>query len=127
VTVTTVVAVMSACVLRHLNPQLSPSPELTSFPSLLLPPDECLAGHTHTHTHAQAKNTAKGMILKAEAEAKAVENLKVKREYELEWKRLGIMEHIAQDGRKVLTGASADRILEEVIVAGFPAGGSKKR
>lgn len=60
------------------------------------------------------------MILKAEAEAKAVENLKVKREYELEWKRLGIMEKIAVDGRKVLTGAAADRVLEEIVVAGFP-------
>ena len=67
------------------------------------------------------------MILKAEAEAKAVENLKVKREYELEWKRLGIMEGIAAEGRKVLTGVAADRILEEVIVAGFPGGNSSKK
>ena len=68
------------------------------------------------------------MILTAEAEAKAVENLKAKREYELEWRRLAIMENIAQSGRKVLTGAAADRILEEIIVAGFPAaGGGKKR
>jgi hypothetical protein len=65
------------------------------------------------------------MVLKAEAEAKAVQNLKVKREYELEWKRLEIMERIAANGRKVLTGSSADRILEEVISAGFPVGGDK--
>jgi hypothetical protein len=30
------------------------------------------------------------------------------------------MEKIAADGRKVLTGAAADRVLEEVVVAGFP-------
>ena len=65
------------------------------------------------------------MILKAEAEAKAVENLKVKREYELEWKRLEIMERIASDGRKVLTGPTADSMLEEVVSAGLP--GRKKK
>ena len=73
----------------------------------------------------QAKNTAQGMILKAEAEAKAIENLRIKREYELEWKRLSIMEDIAANGRKVLTGDAADRILEGVVEAGF-SGGKKK-
>lgn len=68
---------------------------------------------------AAAKNRAQGMILKAEAEAKAVEDLKAKRKYELEWKRLQIMERIAGDGRKVVTGNPADRILEEIIAPGL--------
>ena len=66
------------------------------------------------------------MILKAEAEDKAVDNLKAKREYEVEWKRLATMEKIAREGRKVLTGENADRILDEVISTGIKSSRKQK-
>lgn len=75
---------------------------------------------------AAAKNEAQGMILKAEAEDKAVDNLKAKREYEVEWKRLATMEKIAREGRKVLTGENADRILDEVISTGIKSSRKQK-
>lgn len=66
-----------------------------------------------------ARNQADGMIATAEAEAAAAEKLKVKRKYELEWKRLQVMEDIAGTGRRVITGKSADAMLGQLVDSGL--------
>lgn len=71
---------------------------------------------------AAAKNTAEGMIATAQAEAAAAEKLREKRKYEIEWKRLAVMEEIAGKGRRVISGNAADGLIEQIVESGLKSG-----
>ncbi|CAE7661718.1 unnamed protein product [Symbiodinium microadriaticum] len=68
---------------------------------------------------AAARNQAEGMIATAQAEAEAAEKLKEKRRYEIEWKRLKVMEEIAGRGRRVITGKAADVMINQLVDSGL--------
>jgi hypothetical protein len=68
---------------------------------------------------AAARNQAEGMIATAEAEAAAAQKLKEKRKYEIEWKRLQVMEEVASTGRRVISGKSADAMLSQLVESGL--------
>merc|ERR1712146_489718 len=55
-------------------------------------------------TLARANNNSKSLIAVAEAENNSTAGLEVKRKYELEWQRLQIMEKLAMEGRRFVTG-----------------------
>merc|ERR1712086_1083146 len=58
---------------------------------------------------AVSESKAAAMIAKAEAEADGAEALKDKRRYELEWKKLGVLESIAgNQSRKFITGEEGE-------------------
>lgn len=63
----------------------------------------------------EAKNTSEGMIAMAKAESGAAQKLKVKRWLELEEKRLRILSELAAKGRKIISGKSAENILNQMI------------
>jgi len=62
-----------------------------------------------------AEAEAAGMIAKAEAAAKGSEALKEKREYELEWGRLSVLEQLASKGRRFISGEKGDKILRDLV------------
>lgn len=68
-----------------------------------------------------ARNQAEGMIATARAEAAAAEKLKDKRHYEIEWKRLKVMEEIAGRGRRVIVGKAADIMINQLVESSSPA------
>ena len=51
-----------------------------------------------------AENDSKALIATAEAENNSTAGLEVKRRYELEWERLEVMEELAANGRRLVTG-----------------------
>lgn len=55
------------------------------------------------------------MIAKAEAEAEGTEALAEKRKYELEWARLAVMERLAANGRRLISGKTGDAILNDLV------------
>ena len=62
-----------------------------------------------------AESNAKAMIARAEAEAEGIEALAEKRRYELEWKRLSVLEKIAGKGRRFITGEKGEAILNDLV------------
>mmetsp|Transcript_32007 Transcript_32007/g.95873 ORF Transcript_32007/g.95873 Transcript_32007/m.95873 type:complete len:348 (+) Transcript_32007:280-1323(+) len=62
-----------------------------------------------------AESKAAAMIAKAEAEAEGADALAEKRRYELEWARLAVLEKIAGKGRKFITGAKGEAILNDLV------------
>lgn len=65
-----------------------------------------------------ARNQAEGMLATARAEAAAAEKLKDKRRYEIEWKRLKVMEQIAGTGRRLIMGEAADAMTKQLVESG---------
>lgn len=62
-----------------------------------------------------AESQAASMIARAEAEAEGAEALAEKRRYELEWARLEVLKKIAKNGRKFITGAKGEQILNDLV------------
>ena len=62
-----------------------------------------------------AENNSKALIASAESENNSTAGLEVKRKYELEWQRLQIMEVIAKDGRRFVTGDVGKQLLKDMI------------
>merc|ERR1719284_818725 len=60
---------------------------------------------------AKAQNDSKSLIAIAEAENNSTAGLEVKRKYELEWQRLEIMESLAKEGRRFVTGETGKALL----------------
>lgn len=67
---------------------------------------------------AQLKSTeaeAAALVARAEAEAEGAEALVEKRRYELEWARLAVMETLAGNGRRFISGEKGDAILNDLV------------
>lgn len=62
-----------------------------------------------------AEAQAEAMIAQAEAEAAGAKSLTEKRRYELEWKRLAIMEQLASKGRRFISGQQGEAILNDLV------------
>merc|ERR1711988_1844322 len=62
-----------------------------------------------------SENNSKALIASAESENNSTAGLEVKRKYELEWERLKIMEIIAKDGRRFVTGEAGKGLLKDMI------------
>ena len=61
-----------------------------------------------------ARLGAQALLAEGEAEQAAAENLAEKRRYELEWGRLEVLTKIASQGRKFITGARADQLMDDL-------------
>ena len=66
-------------------------------------------------------------IVEAEAENNATNALEVKRRYELEWKRLEVLEKLAKDGRRFVSGPNGQQMIREMIPQGTFANTAKKQ
>jgi len=75
-----------------------------------------------------AQNLSQALIAAAEAENNSTAGLEVKRKYELEWQRLEILEKLATEGRRFVSGPAGQAMIREMVPAGgpFTAGGSRK-
>jgi regulator of protease activity HflC (stomatin/prohibitin superfamily) len=62
-----------------------------------------------------AEAEAAALVATAEAEAEGAEALIEKRRYELEWARLDVMETLAGNGRRFISGAKGDAILNDLV------------
>jgi len=62
-----------------------------------------------------AEAEAAALVAKAEAEAEGAEALVEKRRYELEWARLAVMETLAGNGRRFISGEKGDAILNDLV------------
>jgi len=62
-----------------------------------------------------AKLEGDAMIIKAEAEMEGASMLAEKRSYELEWKRLAILQTLASHGRKFITDEEGENLLNSLI------------
>ena len=67
---------------------------------------------------AKAENDAKSLIATAEAENNSTAGLETKRKYMLEWQRLNIMEALAKDGRRFVTGDLGKALLKDMVPIG---------
>mmetsp|Transcript_40098 Transcript_40098/g.45637 ORF Transcript_40098/g.45637 Transcript_40098/m.45637 type:complete len:412 (+) Transcript_40098:122-1357(+) len=71
-----------------------------------------------SHAEANLKTTeaeAAELIAKAEAAAQGSKSLEDKRKYELEWKRLNVLEELAGKGRRFISGNKGRDILQELV------------
>ena len=70
-----------------------------------------------------AENNSKALIATASAENNSTAGLEVKRKYELEWQRLQIMEKLAMEGRRFVTGEVGKQLIKDMVpsnaIAGF--------
>ena len=67
---------------------------------------------------AELKSTeaeAAALIAKAGAEAEGASALAEKRRYELEWARLAVLEKLAGNGRRFISGKKGDAILDDLV------------
>jgi len=77
-----------------------------------------MANTTVVESEAQlraAENNSKALIATAGAENNSTAGLEVKRKYELEWQRLQILEVLAKDGRRFVTGESGKQLLKDMV------------
>ena len=72
-----------------------------------------------------AENDSKALIATAEAENNSTAGLEVKRRYELEWERLEVMEGLAANGRRLVTGKMGSTVLQEMVPSSTSFTGSK--
>eukprot|EP00308_Calcidiscus_leptoporus_P012719 CAMPEP_0119364504 /NCGR_PEP_ID=MMETSP1334-20130426/11408_1 /TAXON_ID=127549 /ORGANISM="Calcidiscus leptoporus, Strain RCC1130" /LENGTH=426 /DNA_ID=CAMNT_0007380221 /DNA_START=72 /DNA_END=1352 /DNA_ORIENTATION=- len=77
-----------------------------------------------------AENEAKALVASAEAENNSTAGLEVKRKYELEWERLQIMQSLASNGRRFVSGTTGAGILKDMVPGSSadssgPVGGKK--
>merc|ERR1719387_1639597 len=59
------------------------------------------------------ENNSQALIAHAEAENNSTAGLEVKRKYELEWQRLGIVEQLAATGRRFVSGPVGQEMMRE--------------
>lgn len=62
-----------------------------------------------------AENIAKALIIEAEAEEKAQNQLKEKRLFDLNMERLKALENIAKNGKIVISGNNGDSLISNVV------------
>ena len=62
-----------------------------------------------------AESNSASMIAVAEAEAEGATALTEKRRYELEWNRLAVLKKIAGNGRRFITGARGEALLNDLV------------
>jgi hypothetical protein len=62
-----------------------------------------------------AENNSKALIATASAENNSTAGLEVKRKYELEWQRLQILEVLAKEGRRFVTGEAGKQLLKDMV------------
>jgi len=77
-----------------------------------------MANTTVVESEAQlraAENNSKALVATAGAENNSTAGLEVKRKYELEWQRLQILEVLAKDGRRFVTGESGKQLLKDMV------------
>jgi len=73
-----------------------------------------------------AQNNAQALIAEAEADNNSAAGLETKRRYELEWKRLQVLEKLAGKGRRFVSGPSGQAMMREMVPQGtFQATGKK--
>jgi len=74
-----------------------------------------------------AQNNAQSLIAEAEGENNSTAGLEVKRKYELEWKRLQVLESLARTGRRFVSGPSGQAMMREMVPSGtFQGKGGKQ-
>lgn len=66
-----------------------------------------------------AENNALAFIAEAEAENNSTPGLEVKRKYLLEWERLEILEKLAKDGRRFVSGPAGQEMMREMTPVAF--------
>ena len=65
-----------------------------------------------------AQNNSQALVAEAEAENNSTAGLEVKRRYELEWKRLEVMERLAKEGRRFVSGPAGQQMLRDMVPQG---------
>ena len=65
-----------------------------------------------------AQNNALALIAEAEAENNSTAGLETKRKYELEWKRLEVLEQLAAKGRRFVSGPAGQAMIREMVPQG---------
>jgi len=74
-----------------------------------------------------AQNNAQSLVAEAEGENNSTAGLEVKRKYELEWKRLNVLEQLARTGRRFVSGPSGQQMMREMVPGPtFQAKGNKQ-
>lgn len=66
-----------------------------------------------------AENDALAFVAEAEAENNSTAGLEVKRKYLLEWERLQILERLAKDGRRFVSGPAGQEMMREMTPVAF--------
>jgi len=66
-----------------------------------------------------AENDAQAFVAEAEAENKSTPGLEVKRKYILEWERLEVLERLAKDGRRFVSGPAGQEMMREMTPVAF--------
>merc|ERR1719506_483512 len=66
-----------------------------------------------------AENDAQAFIAEAEAENKSTAGLEVKRKYLLEWERLQVLERLAREGRRFVSGPAGQEMMREMTPVAF--------
>lgn len=74
-----------------------------------------------------AENDAQAFIAEAEAENNSTAGLEVKRKYLLEWERLEILERLAKDGRRFVSGPAGQEMMREMTPVAFDFDKSKAK
>jgi hypothetical protein len=75
---------------------------------------------------AAAENDSKAMVTSAEAENTAAPQLEVKRKFELEWERLEVLQTLAKNGRRFVSGETGKALLKEMVPISNTFAASKK-
>ena len=73
-----------------------------------------------------AQNNSQALVAEAEAENNSTAGLETKRKYELEWKRIEVLEKLARDGRRFVSGPSGQQMLREMVPQGSFQSGKKQ-
>jgi regulator of protease activity HflC (stomatin/prohibitin superfamily) len=61
------------------------------------------------------ENNAKAKVTQGEAEDKAAPQLEIKRKFELEWMRLEVLNELAKNGRRFVSGDTGKALLKEMV------------
>lgn len=62
----------------------------------------------------EAQNRAKAILLEADAEAKVFEQMQQKRQYDLQLSAVKALQHIAQSGKIVISGAAGKSFVDSL-------------
>jgi len=65
-----------------------------------------------------SQNDSQALVAEAEAENNSTAGLEVKRKYELEWKRLEVLEKLAENGRRFISGPTGQQMMREMVPQG---------
>jgi regulator of protease activity HflC (stomatin/prohibitin superfamily) len=66
-----------------------------------------------------AENDAQAFVAEAEAENKSTAGLEVKRKYLLEWERLEVLQRLAGEGRRFVSGPAGQEMMREMTPVAF--------